>query len=117
MFIFFFFFFLAVFIVGDLSDVSGANLSISGAGSCRSVLGEHKLLHDTRKLGSVSIGKGDRALQVRMPRLEVRMPRLEVRIVVQDKDKTQTSHHGGMQMDIRKGRGKAVHEQYYYIHM
>ena len=59
MFIFSFFLFLAVFIVGDLSDVSGASRSISGAGSCRYVLGEHKLSHDTRKLGSVSIGKVD----------------------------------------------------------
>ena len=77
-----FFLFLAVFIVGDLSDVSGANRSISGASSSRSVLGEPKLSYDTRKLGSVSIGKGDRTLQVRMPRLEVRMPRLEVRTVI-----------------------------------
>ena len=82
MFIFFFFYFLEVFIVGDLSDVSGANWSISGFGSCRSVLGEHIISHDTRKLCSVSIGKVDWALQVRMPRLEVRMPRLEVWIVM-----------------------------------
>ena len=45
-------------LVEVLSDVSGAGRSISGAGSRRSMLGEHELSHDTRKLGSVSIGKG-----------------------------------------------------------
>ena len=58
MFIFFFFLFLAVFIVEVPSYVSGAGRSISGSGSCRSMLGEHELSNDTWKLGSVSIGKG-----------------------------------------------------------
>ena len=71
-----------MFIVEIPSDVSGAGRSISGDGSCRSVLGEHELSHDTRKLGSVPIGKVDRTLQVRMSRLEVRMQRLGVRIVM-----------------------------------
>ena len=58
MFIFFLFLFLAVFIVEVPSDVSGAGRSISGAGSYRSVLGDHEISHDTWKLGRVSIGKG-----------------------------------------------------------
>ena len=58
MFIFFFFLFLALFIVEVPSDVSGAGRSISGAGSCRSVLGDNELLNGIRKLGSIFIGKG-----------------------------------------------------------
>ena len=58
MFIFFFFLFLAVFIVEVPFDVLGAGRSILGAGSFHSVLREHELLHDTCKLGSISIGKG-----------------------------------------------------------
>ena len=56
MFVFFFFLFLAVFIVEVPSDVSGTGRSILRAGSCRFVLRENELSHDTCKLGSVSIG-------------------------------------------------------------
>ena len=70
MFIFFFFLFLAVFIVKVPSDVLGAGRSISGAGSCRSVLGDHELLYDTCKLGSVSIGKGVQNYKFRCSKLE-----------------------------------------------
>ena len=73
MLIFFFFFFLAVFIVEVSSDFLGAGRSISGAGSFRSVLGEHELSYDTCKLGSVSIGKGVRNCKFGCSELEVRI--------------------------------------------
>ena len=60
-----------VFIVEVPSDVSGAGRSISGAGSCRSVLGEHELSHDTYKLGRVSIGKGFQNCKFGFLKLEV----------------------------------------------
>ena len=62
-----------MFIVEVPSDVSGAGRSISGYGSCRYVLEEHELSHDTCKLGSVSIGKGVQNCKFGWSKLEVRI--------------------------------------------